>query len=345
MENLLLSSSGTLWTLVIVLVIVFVLIAIVVTIVPVGLWVRAMVSGAHISACKLVCTKLRNVNTQLIVNCYINAKKAGVKLTVDDLETHYMSGGNVQKVVDALITAHGAKINLTIQNAKAIDLANRDILLAVQNSVKPVVITTPEISAVARDGIELVVKARVTVKTNIDKLIGGAGEDTVIARVGEGIVTTVGSAKTHTEVLENPDIISKTVLEKGLDKGTAFEILSIDIADIDVGRNIGAKLQAERAEADMQIANARAEERRAMAIAAEHEMRAKTQEKRAQLLDAEAEVPKAISDAMSKGNIGVMDYYKMQNVVADTSMRKALGRPDGPKEIEIDNPKKSKKSE
>ena len=214
MENLLLSSSGTLWTLVIVLVIVFVLIAIVVTIVPVGLWVRAMVSGAHISASKLVGMKLRKVNTQLIVNCYINAKKAGVKLTVDDLETHYMSGGNVQKVVDALITAHGAKINLTIQNAKAIDLANRDILLAVQNSVKPVVITTPEISAVARDGIELVVKARVTVKTNIDKLIGGAGEDTVIARVGEGIVTTVGSAKTHTEVLENPDIISKTVLEK-----------------------------------------------------------------------------------------------------------------------------------
>ncbi len=325
--NLLLANAA-LWTWVAILVVLFIVIAVIISVVPVGLWLRALVSGAHISAGKLVGMKLRHVNVHLIVDCYINAKKAGVTLTVDDLETHYMSGGNVQKVVDALITAHGAKINLTIQNAKAIDLANRDILLAVQNSVKPVVITTPQISAVARDGIELVVKARVTVKTNIDKLIGGAGEDTIIARIGEGIVTTVGSAKTHTEVLENPDIISKTVLEKGLDKGTAFEILSIDIADIDVGRNIGAKLQAERAEADMQIANARAEERRAMAIAAEHEMRAKTQEKRAQLLDAEAEVPKAISEAFSKGNIGVMDYYKMQNVVADTSMRKAISKSD-----------------
>lgn len=322
----LLLGSSALWTWVIVLAVIFVLVAIFFSVVPVGLWMRAFVSGAHISASKLVGMKLRHVNVPMIVGCYINAKKAGVKLTIDDLETHYMSGGNVEKVTDALITAHGAKINLTVQNAKAIDLANRDILLAVQNSVKPVVITTPEISAVARDGIELIVKARVTVRSNIDKLIGGAGEDTIIARIGEGIVTTVGSAKNHSEVLENPDIISKTVLEKGLDKGTAFEILSIDVADIDVGRNIGAKLQAERAEADMQIANARAEERRAMAIAAEHEMRAKTQEKRAKLLDAEAEVPKAISEAFSKGNIGVMDYYKMQNVVADTSMRKAIGK-------------------
>ncbi len=340
--NLLLANAA-LWTWVIILVVLFIVIAVIISVVPVGLWMRALVSGAHISAGKLVGMKLRHVNVHLIVDCYINAKKAGVSLTVDDLETHYMSGGNVQKVVDALITAHGAKINLTVQNAKAIDLANRDILLAVQNSVKPVVITTPQISAVARDGIELVVKARVTVKTNIDKLIGGAGEDTIIARIGEGIVTTVGSAKTHTEVLENPDIISKTVLEKGLDKGTAFEILSIDIADIDVGRNIGAKLQAERAEADMQIANARAEERRAMAIAAEHEMRAKTQEKRAQLLDAEAEVPKAISEAFSKGNIGVMDYYKMQNVVADTSMRKAISKSDST--VALPSSQKSKKED
>ncbi len=336
-------ASSALWTWVTILIVLFVVIAIVISIVPVGLWVRSLVSGAYIGAGKLVGMKLRHVNVQLIVNCYINAKKAGVTLTVDDLETHYMSGGNVQKVVDALITAHGAKIPLTIENAKAIDLADRDILLAVQNSVKPVVITTPQISAVARDGIELMVKARVTVKSNLNKLIGGAGEDTIIARVGEGIVTTVGSAKTHTEVLENPDNISKTVLEKGLDKGTAFEILSIDIADIDVGRNIGAKLQAQRAEADMQIANARAEERRAMAIAAEHEMRAKTQEKRAQLLDAEAEVPKAISEAMIKGNIGVMDYYKMQNMVADTSMRRAIGKSST--EVRAIEHKKSKKED
>ena len=304
-----------------------ILFAVLFAIVPIGVYIRALFSHAHISATKLIGMRLRHVDINKIVDNYINAKKAGVKLTVDDLESHYMAGGNIDKVVDALIAAHGANIPLTVSNARAIDLANRDIVQAVQNSVKPVVISTPAISAVTGNGIELVVKARVTVKSNIEKLIGGAGEDTIIARVGEGIVTTVGSAKTHSEVLENPDKISKTILEKGLDKGTAFEILSIDIADVDVGKNVGAKIQAERAEADMKIANARAEERRAMAIAAEHEMRARTQEKRAQLLDAEAEIPKAISEAFTKGNIGVMDYYRMQNVIADTSMRNSIGKP------------------
>lgn len=305
----------------------FIVIAVIFALVPVNIYIRAMFSGAHVSATKLIGMRLRHVDVNKIVDNYINAKKAGVKLAIDDLESHYMAGGNIDKVVDALIAAHGAKIKLTVENAKAIDLANRDIVLAVQNSVKPVVISTPPISAVTGNGIELIVTARVTVKSNIEKLIGGAGEDTIIARVGEGIVTTVGSAKTHSEVLENPDKISKTILEKGLDKGTAFEILSIDIADVDVGKNVGAKIQAERAEADMKIANARAEERRAMAVAAEHEMRARTQEKRAQLLDAEAEIPKAISEAFTKGNIGVMDYYRMQNVIADTSMRNSIGRP------------------
>lgn len=309
-----------------IIVVVLIVLAIVIAIVPVGIWLRATVSGAHISAGKLVGMRIRHVDVSMLVDCYINAKKAGVTLTIDDLETHYMSGGNVPKVVEALIAAHGAKIPLSIETAKAIDLANRDIVLAVKNSIKPVVITTPPISAVTGNGIELIVIARVTVRSNIEKLIGGAGEETIIARIGEGIVTTVGSAKTHTEVLENPDAISKTILNKDLDKGTAFEILSLDIADVDVGRNVGAQIMAEKAEADMKIANARAEERKAMAIATEHEMRARTQEKRAQLLDAEAEVPKAISEAFVKGHLGVMDYYRMQNVVADTTMRNAIGK-------------------
>lgn len=309
-----------------IIVVVLIILAIIIGIVPVGIWLRATVSGAHISAGKLVGMRIRHVDVAMLVDCYINAKKAGVTLTIDDLETHYMSGGNVSKVVEALIAAHGAKIPLSIETAKAIDLANRDIVLAVKNSIKPVVITTPPISAVTGNGIELIVIARVTVRSNIEKLIGGAGEETIIARIGEGIVTTVGSAKTHTEVLENPDAISKTILNKDLDKGTAFEILSLDIADVDVGRNVGAQIMAEKAEADMKIANARAEERKAMAIATEHEMRARTQEKRAQLLDAEAEVPKAISEAFVKGHLGVMDYYRMQNVVADTTMRNAIGK-------------------
>ena len=324
MLSMLNASSTALYVWLAVLGVVVIAIAVFVGVVPISVWIRAMVSGAHISAMRLIGMKLRNIEVGMLVDCYINAKKAGVQLTIDDLETHFMAGGNVERVVDALITAHGAKIELSVETAKAIDLANRDILAAVKQSVNPVVITTPEIAAVAKDGIELRVKARVTVQSNINKLIGGAGEDTIIARVGEGIVTTVGSAETHEDVLENPDLISKTVLNKGLDSGTAFNILSIDIADIDVGRNIGAKLQAERAEADMQIAQAKAEERRAMAIAAEQEMRAKTQEMRANLLNAESEVPRAISTAFSNGQIGVLDYYKMQNILADTNMRNSL---------------------
>ena len=298
-------------------------------IVPVKYWVKAMFSGTYIQASKLVGMKLRNIDINLIVNSYINAKKAGVSLDISDLETHYMAGGNVEKIVEALIIAQGAKINLTVANAKAIDLANRDILLAVQNCVTPVVITSPPISAVSKDGIELIIKVRVTLHSDIEKLIGGAGEETIIARVGEGVVTVVGSAKNHQYVLENPDIISKTVLEKGLDKGTAFEILSIDVADIDIGRNVGAKLQAQRAEADVQIANARAEERRAMAIAVEQEMKAKTEEMKAKLMSAQSELPKAISMAFKSGNIGVMDYYRMQNVQSDTYMRNSIGDSKG----------------
>lgn len=305
------------------------IIAIIFAIVPVKVWTKTLLSNAYIPASKLVGMKLRNVDVGLIVGCYINAKKAGVNISVQDLETHYMAGGNVERVVDALIVAHGAKIPLSLENAKAIDLANRDILLAVQNCVTPVVITTPPISAVACDGIELICKVRITLQSNIEKLIGGAGEETILARVGEGVVTVVGSAKTHQLVLENPDAISKTVLAKGLDTDTAFNILSIDIADIDVGRNIGAKLQAEQAEADVQIANAKAEERKAMAIAAEQEMRARTQEMKAKLVSAESEVPLAISQAFKDGNLGVMDYYRMQNIQSDTKMRKSIGENGG----------------
>lgn len=319
--------------------IVAIVIAVIIGIVPVGIWVRALVSNSYIPAFKLVGMKLRHVEIGRLVDCYINAKKAGVKITIDDLETHYLAGGNVNKVVEALIIAKGAKIDLSVETAKAIDLTNRDIVLAVQTCVKPMVITTPKISAVAKNGIEVIVLARITVKTNINKLIGSAGEETILAKVGEGIVSAVGSAKTHDEVLADPDKISKTILSKGLDQGTAFDILSIDIADIDIGENIGAKIQAERAAADMKIANARAEERRALAIASEQEMRAMTQEKRAQLLDAEAGVSKAISQAFTNGRIGVMDYYKMQNVVADTAMRNALGKAE-PKMLEGKKPKK-----
>lgn len=319
--------------------IVAIVIAVIIGIVPIGIWVRALVSNSYIPAFKLVGMKLRHVEIGRLVDCYINAKKAGVKITIDDLETHYLAGGNVNKVVEALIIAKGAKIDLSVETAKAIDLTNRDIVLAVQTCVKPMVITTPKISAVAKNGIEVIVLARITVKTNINKLIGSAGEETILAKVGEGIVAAVGSAKTHDEVLADPDKISKTILSKGLDQGTAFDILSIDIADIDIGENIGAKIQAERAAADMKIANARAEERRALAIASEQEMRAMTQEKRAQLLDAEAGVSKAISQAFTNGRIGVMDYYKMQNVVADTAMRNALGKAE-PKMLEGKKPKK-----
>jgi len=310
------------WIGVSIVVILIIALAIFFGMVPVKLWSKAIVSGAHISAFKLVAMKLSNVDIDLVVRVYINAVKAGVKINVSDLETHYLAGGNIEKVVEALIIAHGAKINLTVDNARAIDLANRDVLLAVQNCVKPVVITSPPISAVASDGVELIVKVRVTVHSNIETLVGGAGEETILARVGEVVVTVVGSAKNHQVVLENPDVISKAVVEKNLDDGTAFEILSVDVADIDIGRNIGAKLQAQKAEADVQIANAKAEERRAMAIALEQEMKAK-------LLDAQTEIPRAISMALKSGNIGVMDYYRMRNIEADTYMRNSIGESKG----------------
>ena len=291
---------------------------------PVATWFRALVSGARVSMARLIGMRLRKNKMKMIVEAYISAKKAGLEIDIDSLETHAMAGGDVNKVVFALISAHSANITLSLDTAKAIDLAGRDVFNAVKVSVNPKVIETPIIAAIAKDGIELRVKARVTVRANIARLIGGAGEETIIARVGEGIVTTVGSAQTHKEVLENPDRISKTVLSKGLDAGTAFEILSIDIADVDVGRNMGAQLQMDQAEADKRIAEAKAEERRAMAVALEQEMKAKTQEAKALVIEAEAEVPKAMSEALKNGKMGVMDYYNMQNVVADTNMRNNL---------------------
>ena len=295
--------------------------------VPISIWFRALVSGAPISMGKLVGMRLRKIKIGMIVEAYITGKKAGLDININELETHYMAKGDVLKVVNALISAHSANIELTTKTAMAIDLAGRDVLNAVKVSVNPKVIETPVIAAIAKDGIELRCKARVTVRANIARLIGGSGEETIIARVGEGIVTTVGSADTHKEVLENPDSISKTVLNKGLDNGTAYEILSIDIADIDVGRNVGAQLQMDQAEADKKIAQARAEERRAMAVASEQEMKAKTQEMRAMVIQAEAEVPKAMAEALRGGKLGVMDYYNMQNIQADTAMRNAIVNP------------------
>jgi uncharacterized protein YqfA (UPF0365 family) len=280
--------------------------------------------------------RLRRVSPWRIVLPLIKANKAGLGVNVNELEAHYLAGGNVDRVVDALIAAHRANMNLVFERAAAIDLAGRDVLEAVKMSVNPKVIETPNVSAVAKDGIELLVKARVTVRANLDRLIGGAGEATVLARVGEGIVTTVGSSESHKSVLENPDAISRTVLEKGLDAGTAFEILSIDIADIDVGRNIGAQLQTLQAEADKNIAQAKAEERRAMAVALEQEMRAS-------VVEAEAEIPRAIAEAFRSGNIGVMDYYDMKNLMADTQMRDAIskaGKPQGADKIESMDSKK-----
>lgn len=312
----------------IIVAVVLVLLIIVFTFLPLAVWFRALVSGAHIPLTRLIGIKLRKINMKLLVESYISAKKAGIDLSIDELETHIMAGGNILNVVNALISAHSANIVLTAQTAKAIDLAGRDVLNAVKVSVNPKVIETPIIAAIAKDGIELRAKARVTVRANISRLVGGAGEDTIIARVGEGIVTTVGSAMTHKEVLENPDKISKTVLAKGLDSGTAFEILSIDIADIDVGRNIGAQLQMDQAEADKRIAQAKAEERRAMAVASEQEMKAKTQEMKAMLISAEAEIPRAISEALKTGKLGVMDYYNLKNLNADTDMRNAIATPE-----------------
>lgn len=286
--------------------------------VPVGLWISAVASSVKIGIFDLVGMRLRRVRPAKIVLPMVKATKAGINAKVNQLEAHYLAGGNVDNVVNALIAAERAKISLTFEQASAIDLAGRDVFEAVKMSVTPKVIETDLISAVAKDGIELLVKARVTVRTNIERLIGGAGEATVLARIGEGIVTTVGSSKTHSEVLENPDDISKLVLAKGLDSGTAYEIISIDIADIDIGRNIGANLQSLQAEADNKIAQAKAEERRAMAVALEQEMRAS-------VVEAEAEIPRAMAEALRNGSIGVMDYYKLQNVLADTEMKKDIG--------------------
>ena len=290
-------------------------------VVPLGLWVSALAAGVNVGIFTLVGMRLRRVNPSQIVMPLIKANKAGLEVNVNQLEAHYLAGGDVDRVVDALIAAERASIPLTFERSAAIDLAGRDVLEAVQMSVNPKVIETPIISAVAKNGIELKVRARVTVRANIDRLVGGAGEATIIARVGEGIVTTVGSSEEHTDVLENPDHISRTVLGKGLDAGTAFEILSIDIADVDVGRNIGAQLQTDQAEADKKIAQARAEERRAMAVAKEQEMRA-------YVVEAEAEVPKALAYALREGKLGIMDYYDMQNIKADTKMRENIARED-----------------
>ena len=300
--------------------------------VPILLWFSALVSGVRISLLQLVLMRIRKVPPGIIVRAMIEAYKAGLtNIKRDELEAHYLAGGHVAKVIHALVSANKANIELTFKMATAIDLVGRDVFEAVQMSVNPKVIDTPPVAAVAKDGIQLIAKARVTVRANIKQLVGGAGEETVLARVGEGIVSSIGSSHTHKAVLENPDSISRVVLEKGLDAGTAFEILSIDIADIDIGKNIGATLQIDQAEADKNIAQAKAEERRAMAIALEQEMKAKTQEARAKVIEAEAEVPKAIAEAFRTGNLGVMDYVKYQNVKADTAMRESLAKPPSPK--------------
>lgn len=299
--------------------------------VPLGLWISAMAAGVSVGIVNLIGMRLRRVIPSKIILPLVKANKAGLDVNVNQLEAHYLAGGDVDRVVDALIAAHRATMSLTFERACAIDLAGRDVLEAVQMSVNPKVIETPFISAVAQNGIELKVRARVTVRANIDRLVGGAGEATVIARVGEGIVTSVGSARDHSQVLENPDEISKTVLSKGLDAGTAFEILSIDIADVDVGRNIGARLQTDQAEADKQIAQAKAEERRAMAVAKEQEMQAYTQEMQAKVVEAQAEVPLALAQALREGKLGVMDYYNMKNIMADTDMRAAVAQAGVPK--------------
>lgn len=292
--------------------------------VPVGLWITAYFSGVKIGLFTLVGMRLRKVIPSGIVRPMIKATKGGIHIDVDKLEAHYLAGGNVNTVVDALIAAQRANIELGFERATAIDLAGRNVLEAVQVSVNPKVIETPNIAAVAKDGIEVMAKARVTVRANIERLVGGAGEETIIARVGEGIVTTVGSAETHKAVLENPDGISENVLNKGLDSGTAFEILSIDIADVDVGRNIGATLQTDQAEADKRIAQAKAEERRAMAVAKEQEMKAEVQFQRAKVVEAEAQVPLALAEALKNGNMGAMDYYNMKNIMSDTDMRESI---------------------
>ncbi len=309
-----------------ILAIIAIFIIVFLTLVPVGLWISALASGVRIKIFTLIGMRIRRIVPSKLVYPLIKATKAGIDISINKLEAHHLAGGNVDRVINALIAAQRADINLEFERAAAIDLAGRDVLQAVQMSVNPKVIETPTISAVAKDGIELKAKARVTVRANIDRLVGGAGEETIIARVGEGIVTTIGSADTHKAVIENPDLISRTVLSKGLDAGTAFEILSIDIADVDVGRNIGAQLQTDQAEADKRIAQAKAEERRAIAVAHEQEMIAAVQEMRAKVVEAEAEVPKAMAAALREGKLGVLDYYNMQNVIADTQMRESISQ-------------------
>ncbi len=305
----------------------FVLLLLIFYFIPMGLWFSALVSGVRISLLQLVLMRWRKVPPSAIVSSMIEGTKAGLRLNSNELEAHYLAGGNITNVVHALVSAQKANINLDFQMATAIDLAGRDVFEAVQMSVNPKVINTPPVSAVAKDGIQLIAKARVTVRANIKQLVGGAGEETVLARVGEGIVSSIGSSDTHKIVLENPDMISRAVLNKGLDAGTAFEILSIDIADVDVGKNIGAELQIDQANADKNIAQAKAEERRAMAIALEQENKAKAQEARARVIEAEAEVPLAIAEAFRSGNLGIMDYYKLKNIQADTTMRESISRP------------------
>jgi uncharacterized protein YqfA (UPF0365 family) len=322
MEELL-QQTGTLALIGVILLILVILWAI-----PVRLWIEAISAGARVGIGYLIGMRLRKVNPPAVVRPLIWATKAGIDLKVGDLEAHYLAGGRVDRVVRALISADKANIDLSFQQAAAIDLAGRDVFEAVQVSVNPKVIATPRVAAMARDGIQLIAIARVTVRANINRLVGGAGEETILARVGEGIVSSIGSSDSHKAVLENPDSISKTVLARGLDSGTAFEILSIDIADVDVGKNIGAELQTDQAEADKRVAQARAEERRAMAVALEQENRAKVQEMRARLVEAESEVPLAIAGAFKEGNLGIMDYMKYRNIQSDTSMRDAIAGTD-----------------
>lgn len=320
------SELGTDLGLIILIIIIIVGVIIFFWLIPVRLWVAALSSGAHVSIMRVIGMRLRRVPPHVVVNARIMAIKAGIDIPIDKMEAHFLAGGNVEAVIRALISADKANIPLDFDQAAAIDLAGRQVFEAVQMSVNPKVITTPKIAAVAKDGIQLMAICRITVRANIERLVGGAGEETVIARVGEGIVTTIGSSGDFKEVLENPDNISKTVLNKSLDVGTAFEILSVDIADVDVGANVGAKLNIEKAEADKQIAQAQAESRRALAVAAEQEMRARVQEMRARLVEAEAQVPLAFAEALRKGNLGAMDYYTIKNLMADTNMREAISQ-------------------
>ncbi len=318
---------GSVGTLLVIIIVSIIGLWLILYLIPIGLWFQALVSGVRISLVQLIFMRWRKVPPRVIVNAMIEGKKAGIELYRDLLEAHYLAGGRVADVVHALVSADKANIDLPFSMATAIDLAGRNVLEAVQMSVNPKVIDTPPVTAVAKDGIQLICKARVTVRANIKQLVGGAGEDTVLARVGEGCVSSIGSAESHKEVLENPDSISRVVLEKGLDAGTAFEILSIDIADIDIGKNIGAVLQMDQANADKNIAQAKAEERRAMAVALEQEMVAKAQEARAKVIEAEVKIPLAMAEAFKQGNLGIMDYYKFKNIEADTKMRDSISKP------------------